>query len=212
MDTGSLYWRCSCGETRPPTQGDYMSLIRSKAHKGHEKVLINKDTGEVVADSLHAAMEAGIKMPAKKGDASSVQAPPPGDNRGIESGLLAPTPPPAEKAQPAAPKAETTAIAEQEEVAEAEVEEEEEVEEREARREGEEVSRVRIRSVMTAGDFTYEITLPADAFMLFNLAKACGLERNGNLLFDEWVWDCIKARFAKDYKKELVLAPVKKEE
>lgn len=65
-----------------------------------------------------------------------------------------------------------------------------------------------ITTVKSAGVFTYEITLPADAFTLFNLAKACGLETNDGKLFDEWVWDCIRARFSKDYKKQLVLAPL----
>ena len=68
--------------------------------------------------------------------------------------------------------------------------------------------KVEIATVKTAGVFTYEITLPADAFTLFNLAKACGLEPNDGKLFDEWVWDCIRARFSKDYKPQLVLAPL----
>ena len=67
---------------------------------------------------------------------------------------------------------------------------------------------VEITTVKTAGNFTYEITLPADAYTLFNLAKACRLEPNGDKLFDEWIWDCVRARFSKDYKKQLVLAPV----
>lgn len=65
-----------------------------------------------------------------------------------------------------------------------------------------------ITTVRTAGIFAYEITLPADAYTLFNLAKACGLEPNGDKLFDEWIWDCVRARFSKDYKQQLVLAPV----
>ena len=65
-----------------------------------------------------------------------------------------------------------------------------------------------ITTVNTAGVFTYDITLPADAFTLFNLAKACGLEPNDKKLFDEWIWDCVRARFSKDYKKQLILAPV----
>lgn len=72
----------------------------------------------------------------------------------------------------------------------------------------EETTKAEITTVKTAGIFTYEITLPADAFTLFNLAKACGLEPNGDKLFDEWVWDCIRARFSKDYKQQLILAPV----
>lgn len=68
--------------------------------------------------------------------------------------------------------------------------------------------KVEIATVKAAGVFTYEITLPADAFTLFNLAKACGLEPNDGKLFDEWIWDCVRARFSKDYKKQLVLAPL----
>lgn len=61
------------------------------------------------------------------------------------------------------------------------------------------------------GVFRYAITLPADAFTLFNLAKACGLEKDGEKPFDEWVWDCIQKRFEKDYRVQLVLAPMEVE-
>jgi len=53
--------------------------------------------------------------------------------------------------------------------------------------------------------------LPADAFTLFNLAKFSGLEKDGNKPFDEWVWDCITARFKYDYKRQLILAPLQEE-
>jgi len=66
---------------------------------------------------------------------------------------------------------------------------------------------VEVTTIKTAGIFSYEVTLPADAFMLYNLAKAFELEKN-ETSFDEWLWGCIKARYAKDYKKQLVLAPV----
>lgn len=62
--------------------------------------------------------------------------------------------------------------------------------------------------VSSDGLFSYAITLPADAFTLFNLAKFSGLEEDSDKPFDEWVWDCITARFRCDYKKQLVLAPV----
>jgi hypothetical protein len=62
--------------------------------------------------------------------------------------------------------------------------------------------------VSTEGIFRYTISLPADAFVLFNIAKAYGLETDGDKPFDEWVWDCIQKRFEKDYKRQLVLAPV----
>jgi len=57
------------------------------------------------------------------------------------------------------------------------------------------------------GIVRYTITLPADAFTLFNIAKARGLE-DADKLFDEWLWDCATARFEKDYKMRLVLAPL----
>ena len=62
--------------------------------------------------------------------------------------------------------------------------------------------------VSTEGIFRYTISLPADAFVLFNIAKAYGLEPDGDKPFDEWVWDCIRWRFEKDYERRLVLAPV----
>jgi len=62
--------------------------------------------------------------------------------------------------------------------------------------------------VSREGIFRYTITLPADAFVLFNIAKTFGLEPDSDKLFDEWLWDCIRWRFEKDYKRRLVLAPV----
>ena len=58
------------------------------------------------------------------------------------------------------------------------------------------------------GIFRYTITLPADAFTLFNLAKACGMEKDREKLFCEWLWDCIRKRYETDYKVQLVLAPL----
>ena len=57
------------------------------------------------------------------------------------------------------------------------------------------------------GIFRYTITLPADAFTLFNLAKTCGLENDKDKIFDEWLWDCVRMRYKTDYKMRLVLAP-----
>lgn len=62
--------------------------------------------------------------------------------------------------------------------------------------------------VSSEGIFRYTISLPADAFTLFNLAKAVGLEKDLEKPFDEWVWDCITRRFVTDYKMQLILAPV----
>ncbi len=62
----------------------------------------------------------------------------------------------------------------------------------------------------STGILRYTITLPADAFVLFNLAKSFGLEKDIEKLFDEWVWDCIRMRYKTDYKMRLVLAPEEK--
>ena len=69
---------------------------------------------------------------------------------------------------------------------------------------------VEIREAITSseGILRYTITLPADAFTLFNLAKACGLEKDSEMPFDEWLWDCIRKRYETDYKVHLVLAPL----
>lgn len=64
--------------------------------------------------------------------------------------------------------------------------------------------------VTEEGLIRYTITLPADAFALFNIAKAFGMEPEGKS-FDEWDWECITARFEKDYKKQLILAPIGEE-
>ena len=58
------------------------------------------------------------------------------------------------------------------------------------------------------GIVRYTITLPADAFTLFNLAKFSGLEKDTEKPFEEFLWDCIVARFRYDYKMQLVLAPI----
>lgn len=65
--------------------------------------------------------------------------------------------------------------------------------------------------VSSDGFFRYTITLPADAFALFNMAKAAGLEKDGDMSFDVWVWDCIRKRFEKDYKRQVVLAGIEEE-
>lgn len=66
--------------------------------------------------------------------------------------------------------------------------------------------------ITSEGIFAYTIHLPADAFTLFNLAKFSGDEKDGAKPFDEWIWDCIVARFRHDYKKQLLLAPIEQEE
>lgn len=57
-----------------------------------------------------------------------------------------------------------------------------------------------------------EVVLPPEALAYFNIAKALGLETDGGKPFDEFLWDCVRVRFAKDYKQQLVLAPIAEEE
>jgi len=71
-------------------------------------------------------------------------------------------------------------------------------------------SEITTPQALSSGIFRYTITLPADAFTLFNLAKTCGLEKDSEKLFDEWLWDCIRMRYKTDYKMRLVLAPEEK--
>ena len=74
--------------------------------------------------------------------------------------------------------------------------------EEKAEKEGKEV-----KEISSDGIFRYTITLPADAFTMFNIAKANGLEPKDKI-FDEFAWECIVARFEKDYKKQIILAPI----
>lgn len=96
-----------------------------------------------------------------------------------------------------------------EEELEEEEETEEEGEEEEKPKKQKEITRPQVSS---EGIFRYTINLPADAFALFNIAVAHGLEKDGNKVFDEWVWDCIRARFEHDYRMQLVLAPIGEEQ
>lgn len=97
----------------------------------------------------------------------------------------------------------------EEEQALAEELEREEVEEREEKKPlGEERKAKEVTTPeITDGLLRYTITLPADAFTLFNIAKGYGLEKVDKL-FDEWIFDCITMRFEKDYKMQLILAPL----
>lgn len=60
---------------------------------------------------------------------------------------------------------------------------------------------------ITDGLIRYTVTLPADAFTLFNVARGYGLEEK-NKLFDEFLFDCVTKRFEKDYRMRLILAPI----
>lgn len=67
MGIENLEWRCSCGESRPPTNSDFMSLLRGLEHRGHKISLVNKETGEELAKTPKEAMSKGIALP-KKGE------------------------------------------------------------------------------------------------------------------------------------------------
>lgn len=57
------------------------------------------------------------------------------------------------------------------------------------------------------GIIRYTVTLPADAFTLFNIVRATDLEKPDKL-FDEWLWDCIRERIRLGYRKQLVLCDI----
>lgn len=57
----------------------------------------------------------------------------------------------------------------------------------------------------------YTITLPVDAFTLFNIVRGLGLE-NPDMLFDEWLFACITERIRLGYKKQLVLCDIPESE
>jgi len=90
---------------------------------------------------------------------------------------------------------------------EEEVKPEEELEEPPRVKEKAEKEGKEVKEISSDGIFRYTITLPADAFTMFNIAKANGLEPK-NKIFDEFAWECIVARFEKDYKMQIVLAPI----
>lgn len=71
--------------------------------------------------------------------------------------------------------------------------------------------RITAPQVSKEGIFNYNITLPADAWTLFHVAKAFGLETNGSKSFDEWVWDRIRGSFKYEYKMQLILARIEEE-
>lgn len=184
----NLQWQCTapgCKKSYPPTEHGY-NQIRGHGLRGHKKEargyqLVDAESGEVLAQDLDEAREKGLLELEKPQRPTETK--PPEELLGEEA---------------------------EEEVIESEEEQEEEEELPEepprakgkAEKEGKEV-----KEISSDGIFRYTITLPADAFTLFNIAKANGLERDGKL-FDEFVWDCITARFEKDYRKQLILAPI----
>ena len=66
---------------------------------------------------------------------------------------------------------------------------------------------VRTIRVPASGLITMRVTLPADALAYHNMARAIGVEPTDRD-FDDWLWDCIKARFEKDYRLQVMIAGV----
>lgn len=65
------------------------------------------------------------------------------------------------------------------------------------------------KPVLTSdGMIDYTLTLPPEAFAMFNMAKSFGFIKDGEMSFDQWVCECIDRRFTTDYNVEIVLQPV----
>jgi len=185
-------WKCSvegCNYTAAPTVEGYRKISGHQlAHTGLPKTkrgfqLVDESTGEILAQKLEEATAKGFIATKPPEPTMTTASPPAMEIKQVERPKV--EPPKAEPPKETPPEAELPKAIP-----------------------AEEGGKVELTTVKTAGIFTYEITLPADAFTLFNLAKACGLETNSEKPFDEWVWDCIRARFSKDYKQQLVLAPL----
>lgn len=67
-----------------------------------------------------------------------------------------------------------------------------------------------LKGVTATGMIKYTVTLPPEAFSYYNLAMAWDFDGNDGKYkpFDVWLFECITKRFEKDYKMQLVLAPV----
>ncbi len=178
-----VVWKCmvkGCNYTAPPTPTGCKQVV------GH--ILGHANKGIPKEERKYALVDEDTgKVLANKVDEAK------------KKGLLTEEPKPTETKPPEGLLGEE--VAEEEEV------EEEEEEESRAKEKAEKEGREVIKEISSEGIFRYTVTLPADAFTLFNIAKANGLERKDKL-FDEFLWECIRARFEKDYKQQLILAPI----
>ncbi len=206
-------WKCeveNCNLTFPPTLKGYRQMKGHQLRHANEGLpkgkrgfhLEDEKTGEVLARSINEAMSfLTLEMPREtKKVEPPISVTPPSEVKPM------PTPPP--PVVPEVPKKIETILPDLQKPKKEPPAPPPEAKAKEEAELAEKRDKVEETTVKTAGTFTYEITLPADAFTLFNLAKACGLEPNPGKLFDEWIWDCVRARFSKDYKKQLILAPV----
>jgi len=186
MNTKAV-WKCmikGCNYTAPPTPTGCKQVV------GHMLAHANKGISKEERKYALVDEDTG-KVLANKIDEAK------------KKGLLSEQEPPTETKAP--PKELLDKEAEGE-FYEQEEEQDEELEEpprkEKAEKEGKEV-----KEISSDGIFRYTITLPADAFAMFNIAKANGLEPKDKI-FDEFCWECIVARFEKDYRKQLILAPI----
>lgn len=208
-------WKCrvkNCNFTGPPTLKGYNKL---KGHQlGHSLrgvpkeergfQLIDEDSGEVLAQTLKEAREKGLlELELKPEEKLEIKPQPPALKPPEEK-------PPEEKPEiKPEPKLELEEKPEPKPEPEPVPEPEPEPEpEPKAKAKEKEITEPQVSS---DGIFKYTITLPSDAFTLFNLAKAFALEKDSDKPFDEWIWDCVVARFKYDYKMQLVLAPIQEE-
>jgi len=177
-------WKCmikGCNYTAPPTPTGYKQVI------GHMKRHANKGISKEERKYALVDEDTGTVLANKINEAT-------------KKGLLSTE----EPKPPTETEAPSEELKEEAELGEELSEEPPRVKEK-AEKEGKEV-----KEISSDGIFRYTITLPADAFTLFNIAKANGLEPEDKL-FDEFAWDCITARFEKDYKKQLILAPIEEQ-
>jgi len=190
VDIRDLEWRCSCGESRPPSHGDYVSLTMSNRHKRHKKRLVNKLTGDVVAGSRPEAMAKNIPLlrkidlvaPDLKKRPAAAPEPAPGPEGVTDTGS---------KAREVEPEPEVDEPVEEIEVDDIEMQ-------------------AADLTVEADGVFRVEVILPADAFTLFNMARGLGLDRR-DITFNEWIWECILKRYETDYRVQLIVAPLAEE-
>ena len=209
----ALQWQCSsCEKHYPPTERGHKQIM-AHVNLGHPPdarhyKLVDVDTGEVVAANIEDAREEKLLISEevyqeslkkakqqRKAEVAKAAEAVRTETAEAEVGEVAESPTPIK---------EETDIEEEEGDAfkEGEVYEEE-AEEGEAREKPREIRTPEI----TDGVLRYTVTLPADAFTLFNIARGYGLEKDDKL-FDEFLFDCITKRFETDYKMQLILAPI----
>jgi hypothetical protein len=63
-------------------------------------------------------------------------------------------------------------------------------------------------TLTVGGLIEYTLTLPAQAFAYFEIAKQFKLIKDDDMGFDEWVFECLDRRFVADYGVEIVVQPI----